>query len=861
MSVFSVYDELTRRILVLDGGLGTMIQRYGLEESDYRGERFAEWSVPLKGCNDLLVLTRPEAVGQVHEAYLQAGADIITTDTFNANAISLADYALTEFVYEINLRAAQLARSLADRYAAIEPSKPRFVAGSVGPTNRTASLSPDLYDPSARSVTFEELERTYRDQIRGLVDGGVDVILIETFFDALNAKAALYALDAVNTAQGTRIPAMVSGTLTDASGRTLSGQTLEAFYASVRRANVLSVGLNCGLGAEQMLPFVERIARVADCAVSVHPNAGLPDGSGGYAQTPEGMAHAIESYLQHGLLNIVGGCCGTTPDHIRAIAALAIRYEPRKIPALSRMTRLSGLEDLTFSAEDSFWVIGAGARPAQTAFAEKIRSGQYESALGLVSGQVNAGAQLMSVCLDIEGIESEKAMRSFLNLAMSDPGVSRVPWLIESSRREVWETGLACVQGKSLMRSVSLCRGERAFLDDVHQVLRYGAVPVLRLADEQGEADGYERSIGIAGRMYCLLTGAGMRPEEIIFDVMLSPATTEDGADVHRNADAIEACRWIRKHCPDARLFGDLECFAAPYVEDPRLRAGLCSVLLYHAVPAGLTLGLVEPSALRLVYTEMDPDLRECCEDLVLGRRPDAPSRLKAWASATISREGFAAESEGVSGPDRLIRSIVCGQLEDPEGLLDVVGAQLGDFRDWGDGPWDGAIRRLSVLWRGNELFGPQWIRSAKVVQKLSSALSRRSGISELPSTGRVMLPSLAGDVQDLGKNAVLPLLQARGYGVENLSGRPLALRIVNETLRCGAVAIILQATLGSGRDDMVRVALEARRRGLRVPLLVGGPAVDARWVENTLQPLYDAPVYYAAGPSDFVTILDRGLS
>lgn len=857
MPSFSVYDELARRILVLDGGLGTMIQRYGFGESDYRGERFADWTVPLTGCNDLLVLTRPEAVARVHEAYLRAGADIITTDTFNANAISLADYALGEYVYEINRQAAALARTLADRYTASEPSKPRFVAGSVGPTNRTASLSPDLYDPAARSVTFAELAQTYHEQIRGLIDGGADLILIETFFDALNAKAALYALDELNARSGESIPAMISGTLTDASGRTLAGQTLEAFYDSVRRGSTLSVGLNCGLGAQQMLPFLERIARVADCAVSVHPNAGLPNGSGGYDQTPESMAGAIEEYLRQGLLNIVGGCCGTTPAHIGAIAAVAARYAPRPIPALSTLTRLSGLEDLTLPPDAPFLLIGGRANTDRAAFAEKIRSGQYESALGLVSGQLNGGAQLMGVCLDAEGVDGETAMRSFLNLAMSDPGVARAPWLIDSYRSKVWEAGLQCIQGKSLVRAISLKKGDAGLLENFQKTSRYGAVPILRLADEQGGADSYDRRIGIAGRMYGLLTGAGIRPEEIVFDMMLGPVATEDGAGAVHVRDFIEACRWVKAHCPDARIFCDLDAFSAPYAGLPAVRAALHTVLLYRAVPAGLTLGIGDPSSLTLVYSEMEPVLRDSCEDLVLGRRADAPSRLKAFAEG-YSGDGFAAIPFGEDAASCLVRALVRARADDPEALLDEVCRGLA-FRPLLEGPWNEAVRRLYTLFECNELFVPQLVCSAGLIRKLSASLVRRlEQPGDASARGRVMIPSLAGDVQDLGKNVLLPLLLARGYAVENLSGRPLAERIVNETVRCGAVALVLSGTLASAREDMVRVAQAARRKEMRVPLLVGGPAVSERWVNGTLAPLYDGPVHYAASPLDFGTMLDK---
>ncbi len=860
MSPFSIYDELSRRLLVLDGGLGTMIQRYGLEEADYRGERFADWSASLKGCNDLLVLTRPEAVAQVHEAYLQAGADIITTDTFNANAISLADYGLVDFVYEINRQAAALARGLADRYTAQQPSKPRFVAGSVGPTNRTASLSPDLYDPAARSVTFDELAKTYREQIRGLIDGGVDVILIETCFDALNAKAALYALDEVNAHREGRIPAMVSGTLTDGSGRTLSGQTLEAFYTSVRRANTLSVGLNCGLGAEQMLPFIERIAQVADCAVSVHPNAGLPDGNGGYAETPESMATAMESYLQQGLVNIVGGCCGTTPAHIEAVAAVAARYAPRPLPAPSRVTRLSGLEDLSWSGEGSFIVVGAGARSQRAAFEEKVRAGQYESALGLLSAQVGEGAQIMGLRWQAGDDIGTEEMRKLLNLAMSDPGVARVPWLIDVGREALWKTALSCIQGKSLVRSLSLAQGDRALLTEVQEVLRYGALPILRLADEQGEADSYARRIGIAGRMYGLLTGAGMPPEELIFDPILPPAATEDGQKVSASVDCIEACRWMRIHCPEARLFADVDAFTEPYADDARIRAGLSTVWLYHAVPAGVTLGWVDPAALTLVYTEMDPDLRERCEDLVLGRRSEAPSRLKAWSDIARSETGFKTDPDNETVSVQLVRTLVRARTEDPQALVETFCAAWGELRQGLEGPWNEAIKQLYAWFESGALFVPQWVRSGKVLRQISTLLSRRIDPITNPK-GRVMLPSLASDVQDFGKNALLPILQAWGYEVENLGGRPLALRVVNETLRCGAMALVLQAVLEGGREEMLRIGMEARRRGLRVPLVVSGPAVDAAWVEKTLAPLYGAPVYYAAGPLDVVAILDQQLA
>ena len=486
MLKFSIYDQLSRRILVLDGGLGTMIQGYGLGEEDYRGERFAGSEVLLKGCNDLLVLTKPEAIRSIHEAYLQAGADIISTDSFNANAVSMADYALQEYVYEINRAAAALARSEADRFTLRNPSKPRFVAGSMGPTNRTASISPDVNDPGYRAVTFDELAEAYYEQARGLVDGGTDVLLVETVFDTLNAKAALFAIERLRAERGVPIPVMVSGTITDASGRTLSGQTIEAFYTSVSHAGLLSVGLNCGFGAEQMQPYVARLASVAECAVSAHPNAGLPNGFGGYDETPQRMAETIDGYLREGLLNIVGGCCGTTPVHIAEIARVADGRAPRKVPAPSHVTTLSGLETLRVTPEANFVNVGERTNVAGSAkFAGMIREGRYEEALSVARQQVEGGAQIIDVCMDDGLIDGVGAMRDFLNLLMAEPDIARVPVMIDSSKWEVIEAGLRCVQGKSVVNSISLKEGEAEFLRRAALVRRYGAAAVVMLFDER----------------------------------------------------------------------------------------------------------------------------------------------------------------------------------------------------------------------------------------------------------------------------------------------------------------------------------------------------------------------------------------
>ena len=605
MLKFSIQDEISRRILVLDGGLGTMVQGYDLSEEDYRGDRFAKWEIPLKGYNDLLVLTRPQVIAEIHEAYLKAGADIITTDTFNANRISSVDYKLEDYVYEMNRAAASLARGVADRYTMLNPGKPRFVAGSIGPTNRTASISPDVNNPGYRAVTFDDLRISYAEQVRGLLDGGADLLLIETIFDTLNAKAAIFAIEEVFNEWHLQIPIMISGTVTDASGRMLSGQTIEAFYASVAHAKPFSVGLNCGLGAELMQPYIARLAARAECAVSAHPNAGLPNGFGGYDETPEKMAEAIRGYLEEGLLNIVGGCCGTTPVHIAAIARVAKEYSPRAIPTPAHTTVLSGLEELRITPDMNFVNVGERTNVAGSArFARLIREKQYEEALSVARQQVEGGAQIIDVCMDDGLIDGVEAMHDFLNLVMAEPEIARVPIMIDSSKWEVLEAGLKCVQGKSVVNSISLKEGEERLLEKAAAIRRYGAAAVVMLFDEEGQADTYERKIAVAGRAYRILTEAGFPPEDIIFDPnVLSVAT---GIETHNTygIDFIRACRWIKEHCPYAKVSGGVSNLSFSFRGNNRVREAMHSVFLYHAIKAGMDMGIVNPSMLQ-VYSEI----------------------------------------------------------------------------------------------------------------------------------------------------------------------------------------------------------------------------------------------------------------
>lgn len=834
-------DILSERILVLDGGLGSMMPAFGLEEADYRGTRLAESPVNLKGCYEALLLTRPEVIASVHADYLRAGADIITTNTLNANALSLEDYALADHVYEINLTAARIARALADGHTSDNPEKPRFVAGSVGSTNRTASLSPDLYDPGARAVTFGELAAVYREQIRGLLDGGAHIILIETAIDTLNIKAALWALDDLCAERAQTVPVMVSGTLTDASGRLLSGQTVEAFYASVRRSNTLSVGLNCSFGAIQMLPYIERIARLADCAVSVYPNAGLPDDSGGYNETPKHMALVIEKYLHQGLLNIVGGCCGTTPEHIRLIVAAAERNSPRPIPAQTPTTLLSGLEELPLTGGE-FTLVGDRATANNPAFVESIRQGSFESALYGSVGQLSEGAQMMALCLDAEGIEAQSALPRLLNLAMSDPNVARVPLLVNSRHAEALGAALGCVQGRSLAASVSLEEGDDALLTAVRGILSYGAVAVIRLADEEGEANTFVRKSTIARRAYRLLKKAGILPRDIVFDLSL-PSLKVGGIAV---AQSVQLCIYIQENCPGARSLGDVGEMSQMLATREPIRRAFHAVYLHHAVQAGLDLGILDPAQLT-VHDQIDPELRSLCEKIVEGSAPEATAQLLMYNGPT---EIPLAEEPA----ERLAQSLLRGSSDNPDALVEAACGALGSAGAVVEGPVAEGVRRLNRAVIRHELFLPGLIRGATLLQKISGLLD-----PALPppseQTPRVMLPNWTGDAGELGKTAAILALRAREVAFEALGGRPLPERIVNETIRTGSSALMLWCSTRSSRPELLRIAATARRLELTVPLLVGGPGLSHSWIEKNLTPLHSGPVRHLSDPAQCTEI------
>ena len=859
-------DALQERILLLDGGFGTMVQRYGLSEADYRGERFRELPGQLRGCNDLLNLTRPDIIREIHTRYLQAGADLITTNSFNANAISLTDYGISDLAREIARAAASIARAAADEYTQRNPSKPRFVAGSMGPTNRTASMSADVSDPAAREVTFSQLAEAYGEQARGLVEGGADVLLIETVFDTLNAKAALYAVDRLGEELGRQLPVMVSGTLADASGRTLSWQTVEAFWVSVSHARLLSVGLNCAYGARQMLPYLERLAAVAEVRVSAHPNAGLPNVMGGYDETPEMFAADVEEYLRRGLLNIVGGCCGTTPEHIFELSKIVGRYAPRPLPAPRHETVLSGLEPLRIVPEANFINVGERTNVAGSArFARLIREHNYEEALSVARAQVEAGAQIVDVCMDDGLIDGVEAMRTFLNLMASEPEIARVPTMIDSSKWEVLRTGLEVTQGKSVVNSISLKEGEESFLRRAREIHRYGAAVVVMLFDERGQADTYERKIEVAARAYRLLTEAGFPPEDIIFDPNILAVATGIAEHDRYALDFIEAVRWIKAHLPYAKVSGGVSNLSFAFRGNNAVREAMHSVFLYHAIRAGMDMGIVNPQMLRL-YDEIEPELLERVEDVILCRRPDASERLSEYAQQVHQTAG-----QGQQAPDdawraeplaeriaHALRKGITEHIEEDalEGLR-TLGSPMAVI----DTLLMPAMEQVGTLFGAGKMFLPQVVKSARVMKRAVAVLTpyiERSGEQPSAKAGRVLIATVKGDVHDIGKNIVSVVMACNGYEIRDLGVMVEPSRIVDEAQAWPADCICLSGLITPSLDEMAHVCEELERRGLRIPVIIGGATTSELHTAVKIAPLYSGMVAHSLNASRNSLILSR---
>src|SRR5215467_9151470 len=816
---------LDQRILILDGAMGTTIQGYRLSEADFRGRRFAQSPRELKGNNDLLTLTRPEVIGEIHAAYLEAGADVISTNTFNSNAPSQADYALEGLAYELNLEAARIARAAADRFSDRYPGRPRFVAGVLGPTNKTASISPDVNDPGFRNIRFDELVAAYGDALAGLADGGADIVLLETLFDTLNAKAALFAIETLFVLRGRRLPVIVSGTITDQSGRTLTGQTPEAFWNSMRHARPLAVGLNCALGARLMRPYIEELSRVADTHISCYPNAGLPNplSETGYDETPEYTSSQLREFAESGFLNIVGGCCGTTPAHIRAIADAVRPLPPRKAPAADAKLRLSGLEPLNIG-EDSLFV-NVGERTNVTgsrAFARLVLAGNYPQGLAVARQQVDNGEQVIDVNMDEAMLDSEKAMRTFLSLLASEPDISRVPVMIDSSKWSVIEAGLKCVQGKCVVNSISLKEGEAEFIRHARLARRYGAAVIVMAFDEKGQADSLERRVDICRRCYRILVeDVGFPPEDIIFDPNIFAIATEIEEHNGYGLDYIEATRAIRAALPHAKVSGGVSNVSFSFRGNDAVREAIHTVFLYHAIRAGMTMGIVNAGQLG-VYEEIPPELRERVEDVVLNRRPDAGERLVEFATtvkAAAKTDADELEWRKGSVEQRLAHALV-------KGIVDWIVEDTEEARlkcqrpiQLIEGPLMDGMNVVGDLFGTGKMFLPHLVKSARVMKQAVAHLvpfieAEKQKSGDLKPKGKIVIATVKGDVHDIGKNIVTVVLQCNNFEVINLGVMVPAQKIL-ETARAENADIIgLSGLITPSLEEMAHVAHEMQRQG-----------------------------------------------
>ncbi|TGN65643.1 methionine synthase [Nocardioides eburneiflavus] len=857
---------LAERIVVLDGAMGTAIQRDRPDEAGYRGERFADHPSDLVGNNDLLTITQPRIIRTIHEEYLAAGADVIETNTFNANAISLADYGLEDLAYELNYESARLARLAVD--AASTPDRPRWVAGALGPTTRTASISPDVNDPGARNVSFDQLADAYLVAARGLVDGGSDLLVIETIFDTLNAKAAIFAVETLFEEQGRRWPVIVSGTITDASGRTLSGQVTEAFWDSVRHARPLAVGLNCALGARDMRPYVAELSRLADSFVSVYPNAGLPNAFGEYDETPDQTAAVLAEFADAGFLNLVGGCCGTTPAHIAAIAQ-AVDGKARREPVTHQpVMRLSGLEPLTITEDSLFVNVGERTNITGSArFRKLIKDGDYDTALSVAAQQVEAGAQVIDVNMDEGMIDGVAAMDRFLKLIASEPDISRVPVMVDSSKWEVIEAGLKCVQGKAIVNSISMKEGEQAFREHARLCRKYGAAVVVMAFDEDGQADNLERRKAICERAYRILVDeVGFPPEDIIFDPNVFAVATGIEEHATYGEDFIEATRWIKQNLPGAKVSGGISNVSFSFRGNNPVREAIHAVFLYHAIRAGLDMGIVNAGAL-VVYDEVDPELRERIEDVVLNRRPDAAERLLEIAEAhnRSAEAEEAAEDEWRALPigERITHSLVKGidaHVEsDTEVLRQEIAARGGRPIEVIEGPLMDGMNVVGDLFGAGKMFLPQVVKSARVMKKAVAYLipfieQEKLDNPELATAkdtnGTIVMATVKGDVHDIGKNIVGVVLQCNNYEVVDLGVMVPAQKILDTAAEVGADIIGLSGLITPSLDEMVNFATEMQRQGLTIPLLIGGATTSRAHTAVKVDPKYEGPVVWVKDAS-----------
>ena len=879
-------DLLGRRILVLDGAMGTMIQRYALTEADFRGERFHAHPHDLKGDSDVLVLTRPDVIGAIHHAYLAAGADIIETNTFGATAIAQADYALEPFVYEINVEGARLAKAAAAEWTAKTPERPRFVAGSMGPTNRTLSISPDVNNPAYRAVTFDAVREAFEVQARGLLDGGADLLLLETIFDTLVAKAALVAIENVFEARGIRVPLMISVTITDRSGRTLSGQTLDAFYTSIRHAKPFSVGINCALGARDMRPYMADLARMAECYVTSYPNAGLPNAFGEYDEKPAETAALLRDFAASGFVNVLGGCCGTTPDHIAAVANAVEGVSPRPLPETSWLgdragrrllaadgfSRFSGLEPLTIRPDSNFQMIGERTNVTGSArFARLIKAGNYAEAVSVAADQVRGGANMIDVNMDEGMLDSEQAMTTFLHYIATEPEIARVPVMIDSSKWSVLEAGLKCIQGKGVVNSISLKEGEADFLDKARTVRRYGAGVVVMAFDEVGQADTIERKVAICQRAYRLLVEqAGFDPTDIIFDPNILAIAT--GLEEHNDyaVNYIEAIRVIKATCPGVKVSGGVSNLSFSFRGNDVVREAMHSAFLYHAIRAGMDMGIVNAGQL-VVYEDIPPDLLERVEDIIFNRRPDATERMVQFAEQVKGsgkkREADLAWREATVEA-RLSHALVHGVVDFIEADVEEARQQYRRPLDIIEGPLMDGMKTVGDLFGAGKMFLPQVVKSARAMKRAVAVLlpymeeeKRRQEQAGEPVEGaaqarpKILMATVKGDVHDIGKNIVGVVLGCNDYEVLDLGVMVPGAKILDEAVAQNVDVVGLSGLITPSLDEMVFVAREMERRGLRLPLLIGGATTSKQHTAVKIAPEYSGPVVHVLDASRAVDV------
>ena len=863
----ALQSALAKRILILDGAMGTMIQSYGLAEEDFRGEAYRDHPDALFGANDLLSVTQPDTIREIHRAYLEAGSDIIETNTFNAQAISLADYGLEGEAYRLNVAGAALARQVADEMTGRTPDRPRFVCGSIGPTNRTASMSPDVDNPAFRNVDFDGLVQAYTDQARGLMDGGADILMIETIFDTLNAKAAVFAILGLYEERGVSLPVMISGTITDASGRTLSGQTTEAFYNSIRHAEPFSVGLNCALGAEQLRPYLEELSQIADVPVSCHPNAGLPNAFGEYDETPDVTSKIIREFAEAGFVNIVGGCCGTGPTHIEAIADAVADLPPRTIPKLEPRFRVSGLEALTIGPDSLFADIGERTNvTGSKRFRDLITDDAYEAAVEVARQQVESGAQMLDINMDEGLLDSVQAMTTFLNLLGSEPSVSRIPFVVDSSRWEVIEAGLKCVQGKSVVNSISLKDGEEAFVEKARLARRYGAAVIVMAFDEEGQADTVERKVAICERAAQVLREkAGFPLEDVIFDPNIFAVGT--GIEEHNEYAVafIEATRQIKERIPHVHVSGGLSNVSFAFRGSPRVREAMHTAFLYHAIQAGLDMAIVNAGALS-VYDDVPADLLEAVEDVLFNRHPDATERLTALAEqyAGASREQVVINQEWRSDSveSRLRYALVHGVTDHIVDDTEEARGQRARALEVIEGPLMDGMNEVGDLFGAGKMFLPQVVKSARVMKKAVAYLEpfldaeKAAGGQDKKSRSLIVMATVKGDVHDIGKHIVSVVLQCNGYEVVDLGVMVPAETILQEARDRQADVIGLSGLITPSLDQMVHVAAEMERLDFDVPLLIGGATTSRRHTAVRIDGKYRGPTVHVVDASRCVPVL-----